>query len=428
MGTGHPQPPFAAVVSVGNELLLGQTEDTNGSWLAAELSDLGFHVRGRQVVGDVSGEIRKAVRWGLDVAELVVVTGGLGPTPDDLTRESVAREFGVSLEVDAGLMDALEARYRAMGRGPVPEAVRKMARVPLGGAALQNPRGTAPGLVFKAGEGGLCILLPGVPPEMRAIFREGVAPLLRDRSGHRLRPVMNRVIHTFGVPESVLMEEVEKVLPEDLGPVAMAYLPDPLSVRLRISARGEDPEESRAHLERVEGILEPVLSRYRFESGTGDLAEAVGWALRKHGLTLAVAESCTGGLLAKRMTDIPGSSEYFLGGVVAYDNAVKEGILGLPRDLIDEVGAVSEEVAGRMAAAVAGKLGASVGAGITGIAGPGGGTPEKPVGTVWYAVHLDGRTLSRRDVFPGDRELIRERAAQATMGLLLRCLREVGAS
>ncbi|MGD2120187.1 MAG: CinA family nicotinamide mononucleotide deamidase-related protein [Gemmatimonadota bacterium] len=410
-------------MSVGDELLLGQTVDTNSTWIAESLSDLGLRVTRRLSVGDDEEAIEDAVRGALSVAEVVVMTGGLGPTPDDLTRPVVAKVMGASLGLDPGLLGGLENRFKARGFQEIPEGAEVMAMVPEGGAVLSNPHGAAPGLVMEAVGGGVCILLPGVPREMRGIFSQGVGPLLQERFAGRLRPAVHRVIPTFGIPESALMVELKDRLPEDPGGVSLAFLPDQVGVRLRLTIRAlQDPTDAQAKLDRFEAALAPVLSRYRFEAESGDLAEAVGEALERGKQTLGIAESCTGGLIAKRISDIPGSSRYFVGGVVAYANRVKEILLGVPASMIEEHGVVSEAVAEAMARGVIEVLGTSAGLGVTGIAGPGGGSEEKPVGTVCYAVCLEGRVISRKELFLGDREAIRARASQATLGLLLRLL------
>jgi nicotinamide-nucleotide amidase len=422
-GTDPLPSPVVSVVSVGDELLFGQTVDTNGFWLSRELSFIGMRVLGRWVVGDVEEEIRQVVRGALDAADLVLVTGGLGPTPDDLTREAVAGLLGRTLSPDPDLLKGLQARFRTRGFGDLPKRSRSMAMVPEGGRVLRNPHGAAPGMILEEVGGGICVLLPGVPREMKGIFEDGVKPYLEGRFSGRLRPAVHKVIHTFGVPESILMAELQGIIPDDAKGVSLAYLPDQVGVRLRLTAwEDEEVGGAAARLGEFEEILEPVLSRYRFEAESGDLAEAVGAALRRSGNTLAVAESCTGGLISKRLTDVPGSSGYFLGGVVAYANDVKEGVLGVDEALVRQHGVVSEDVARAMALGVVQKLHASAGLGVTGVAGPGGGSPEKPVGTVFYAATVGGRTVVRRELFLGDREAVRERAAHATLGLLLRLL------
>ncbi len=416
-------PPSAAVIAVGDELLYGQTQNTNGSWLGEQLSRVGLTVRHRRVVGDVREDIQAAVASAMESVDVVVVTGGLGPTPDDLTKEAVASHFDVPLVEDPELLERLTARFLARGYQALPEQGRQMALVPVEGEVLPNPHGAAPGLVLNAKGGGTCILLPGVPREMKGIFTQGVEPLLVDRFSGRLHKVLHRVVHTHGVPESILMDEIGEILPGGSGAVSIAYLPDEVGVRLRFSARqGEGPDEATATLDEFERLLEPVLSRFRFQAESGDLAEAVGSALLRAGKTLAVAESCTGGLISKRMTDLPGSSRFFLGGVVAYSNEVKRSILGIEEDLLAADGVVSQGVAEAMAVKGAELFQASAGIGITGIAGPSGGSPEKPVGTVWYAIHLEGQTVARRELFLADRTAVRARAAHGALGLLLRLL------
>jgi len=269
--------------------------------------------------------------------------------------------------------------------------------------------------------------LPGVPREMKSIFTGGVRPFLVELLDGHLRPVVHRLIHTTGVPESVLSEQLAPLLPADDDDVSVAFLPHLRGVRVRLSARkGANTEEAASALDQWEERLEPILGPYRYSAASGDLAEAVGVRLLGLGLQLAVAESCTGGLIAKRLTDHSGSSGYLCGGVVAYSDLAKERVLGVGPDKITAQGAVSREVAEAMALGVAKLLGAEVGVGVTGIAGPEGGTANKPVGTVWYAASLGEEVRSRCDVFPGDREGVRERAAQAALALLLQLLEDPG--
>lgn len=305
----------------------------------------------------------------------------------------------------------------------MPEANRRQAEVPEGARVLPNAHGTAPGLILDAG-GRMVILLPGVPRELRGLVDPQVLDALRARFADRLAPVHHRVLRTTGIAESALAERVAAVLRGDLGPVSVAFLPDPTGVDLRLTVRGEsEPEEAAAHLDRVERLLAPVVERFRYGEGNRDLAAALGELLRAGSLTLAVAESCTGGLIAKRVTDVPGSSDYFVGGIVAYANEVKVAELGVEPALLASVGAVSEEVVRAMAAGVRRRFGADVAMAVTGIAGPGGGTAEKPVGTVWYGVAVGEEVTARRERFLGDRDEVRIRAAQAALALLWRRLR-----
>jgi nicotinamide-nucleotide amidase len=413
------------VVTVGDELLYGTTVNGNAAWLSLVLTDVGLDVVGHAVVGDGKTEIAAAVSAACQDAELVVVTGGLGPTPDDRTREAVASSLGTSLALNGDLLEGLKTRFSAMGIESLPENVPAMAMVPEGAQILANSLGAAPGIAMEAPGGTLCVLLPGIPREMRAIVQGELQPLLEERFSRRFHPVIHRTIYTTGVRESVLAEEVARLLPPDTGPVQLAYLPDLHGVRLRISARlGPGETGSERILDDIEAALAPALSGRRYDSHTGDLAEAVGRALSGAEATLAVAESCTGGLIAKRLTDQPGSSGYFLGGVVAYANEVKTALLDVPEDTLRKHGAVSREVAHVMARGAAQRLGADYGVGVTGIAGPGGGTADRPVGTVWYAVWSGKGAVSRQEAFPGGREEVRERASQAVLHLLLRVIEE----
>jgi nicotinamide-nucleotide amidase len=417
--------PRAAIVTVGDELLLGRTVDSNAAWLGRELAALGVPVARRHTVGDDDPSIREAVTAALGEAELVLVTGGLGPTRDDRTRDAVAALFQLPLRVDDRLLEAMRERFRARGYARMPETNVSQAQVPEGALVLANPVGTAPGLALVRG-GALVVLLPGVPREMKAIFAGDLKRLIVERLGARLRPVRMRSIHTTGIPESALAERVEAYLPPDLGPIQLAFLPDLTGVELRLTAVDAPTEEEASRwLDRIEQALAPAVEGFGFRAESGDVVEAVAYLLRGSARRLAVAESCTGGLIAKRLTDRAGSSAYFVGGVVAYADSVKLGQLGVDEGALARHGAVSEEVALQMARGVAASLGAEAGLSVTGIAGPEGGSELKPVGTVWYAVSLDGRAAARREVFPGDRHQVRERSAQAALTMLLRRLEGV---
>ena len=257
---------------------------------------------------------------------------------------------------------------------------------------------------------------------MKGIYPHSVLPFLMDAFRTRLVPAYHRMILTTGVPESVLSREITPLLPPDLGPVSIAFLPDLRGVRVRFTARGIDEAEAERRFDLLEELLKAILDPYRFQASSGELAEALGASLLAAGAKLAVAESCTGGLIAKRITDHPGSSRYFLGGVIAYDNAVKVEQLGISEEILEAEGAVSQAVAESMAYGVACRFGAQAGIGITGIAGPGGGTEAKPVGTIWFAASFKCQTVSRHERFLGDRDAVRELGAQAAMALLLRLL------
>ena len=410
----------SAIVAVGNELLCGKTTDTNGSWLSERLAFLGAPVLRRWVVGDHSSEIQDVVSVAMDIAELVVITGGLGPTQDDLTRQAVADCLGLKLISDPELLQDLRDRFRVRGFAKLPRSNPVQAEVPEGAEVIPNLRGSAPGLWIDVGNQ-VVVLLPGVPQEMRGMFDEALEPRVREYFGSRLAPLAQRTFHTTGILESVLDERVGTVrdkLPEG---VEVAFLPDLQGVSLRIST-SLTTERDRTRLDDAEAVLKPIIDPYRFEAVSGDLVESIARELMDAGLSIAVAESCTGGLMAKRITDLPGSSAYFRGGVVAYADPIKIDVLGLDERIFIDNGAVSKRVAVGMAQGVAELMGADVGVGITGVAGPEGGTSTKPVGLVWYAASVRGRSVFEKKVFFGDREAVRERAGQAAFRLVFRML------
>ena len=410
----------AAVIAVGEELLSGETTDTTGPWLGRRLAALGVPVVRRWIVGDDAEAIQAALSAALRIADLIIVTGGLGPTRDDLTRPAVADLLGLDLQADPNIVDDLRERFRARGIPDLPTNNLSQAEVPRGAQVLANKLGSAPGLLMEH-EGRSVALLPGVPREMRGIFDDVLADVLRDRFEDRLVPLVHRTLYTTGIAESVLGERVDEVragLPEE---VDLAFLPGLRGVSIRISIRSW-ADVSAKFLDEAQAVLDPVVAPYCIGMEKGDLVEAVADALTNESYTLAVAESCTGGLIAKRITDFPGSSTYFRGGVVAYADQIKIELLGVDEAVLVENGAVSEVVAAGMGRGVADLLNADVGVGITGIAGPEGGTPEKPVGTVWYAVSVKGAVRASHRVFSGDREAVRERASQAALRLLYQTL------
>lgn len=422
--------PSAAVVSVGNELLFGETVDTNSAWLGRELAALGIPVLRRLTVGDVAADIEWAVQDAARIADLVLVTGGLGPTPDDLTKPVVASTFGLDLVRDEEILATLKRRYVARGLDEVPVAARGQADVPEGGTALENPEGTAPGILLPTQEA-LIVLLPGVPRELEAIVSGALRPYLNAMLPAGTQRIWHHVVYTTGIAESQLTRRVEECLagvdPVVRGEVGLAYLPDLYGVDLRLSARGGSIDEAMTRIEPLLDAIEDVVAPYRFESVSGDLAEAVTRELRARGMTMATAESCTGGLVAQRMTDLAGSSEVFVGGVVAYSNRVKVEQVGVRAEDIETHGAVSETVVRQLAEGIARRFGADVGIGITGIAGPGGGSEEKPVGTVWIGSCVRGEVRSFVGRYSGDRDAVRARAGQAALEDVYRRLRDVSA-
>jgi nicotinamide-nucleotide amidase len=408
------------LVTIGTELLLGQLLDGNGAEIARQLAELGLRVARRTTVADREPDIRAAIAEALRRSGVVITTGGLGPTRDDLTKQAVAGLYDAPLEFDPVIWQTLEERFARLGR-TVPATNRSQAEVPRGALVLPNRWGTAPGLWLE-GSLGLTILLPGVPREMRELMRHEVIPRLAPRAGNTI--IRSRTLRTTGVPESRLAELIGP--DEDpLLPLTLAYLPGNFGVDLRLTAWDLPASEAGPRLEQGEQWLRARVGEWAYGTDQADLAAVLLDQARARGWHLAVAESCTGGLLGGRLTAIPGSSQVFLGGVIAYDDAIKVRELGVPAELLAAEGAVSEAAARAMVEGLTRRFGAELGISVTGIAGPGGGTASKPVGTVWLARRVGEKTEAHRVLLPGDREEIRARAAQAGLNFLSRALQAV---
>jgi nicotinamide-nucleotide amidase len=402
-------------VSVGTELLLGDTIDSNAVHGSRVLVARGLRMARRSTVGDSIAEIQDAVGAALDRTGLVLVCGGLGPTNDDLTRDAVADLLHMPLEFDEAVWAELVERWRRIGRN-IGASNRSQAMVPRGGLVLPNRWGSAPGLWLDSPRG-LVILLPGVPLEFRGLLEEQVIPRLQQRLD--LRAIRSRVLRTTGIAESRL-GEILGPLEAAMAPATLAYLPDQSGVDLRLTAWGLADADAETALDAAEQVVRGGVGSFVFATGSTDLAAVLIVRLRERNWMLATAESCTGGLIGARITAIAGSSDVYLGGVVSYSNCVKESELGVSPDTLRNHGAVSEATVREMVHGVASRLGAEVAVAVTGIAGPGGGSEDKPVGTVWFAWLVEGRVESERIGFAGDRGQVRERAAQAALLGLLR--------
>lgn len=411
------------IVTIGDELLLGTTVDTNAVFLARALGEIGVPIARRATVADDPDEITDAVRQALERTGGVITTGGLGPTADDLTRPVLAKLFGRELHEDPEIVAALHALWASRGRGALPASNLQQALVPDGAEVLANAQGTAPGLRLTDEQGRWVIMLPGVPRELRHMTTAHIVPWLSARGGGTV--LRSRTVRTTSIAESALAEKLGamKRLVEGLP---LAYLPGHDGVDLRITARGMSSEESTRRLDAAVTQIRDVVGIHAYATDGMSMAEVLLDLCVAHGDTIAVAESCTGGLLGARLTEVPGSSRVVLGGVIAYSNAVKEQELGVSADDIGQFGAVSEPVAIQMARGVRGMTGATIGVGITGVAGPDGGTPEKPVGTVWIAIDVRGEVTSRVAIYIGDRAEIRHRATQVAMDLIRRALLAAG--
>lgn len=408
------------VVTIGNELLSGRTLDTNFAVLARELEARGVEVVHHQSAGDRVEHIVSALKQAAGRADCVVVTGGLGPTPDDVTRKAIAQAFGRPLELDEQVLEGIRKRWRDLGGSePMPPANELQAMVPRGALVLENPVGSAPGLLLEL-KGKAVFVLPGVPSEMQAILAGSVVPWLAAR---KFEPVEYLVLRTTGMRESVLAERVAD-LERGLCEAGFAFLPHLGGVDIRIRLF-PDPKRREVLRQEARRLLGERLGPYLYAEGDRQLEEVVGELLVARDWMLAVAESCTGGLLAGRITDTPGSSRYFERGVVCYSNRSKEELLGVPQELIQQHGAVSEAVARAMSRGVAERSGVDAGLAVTGVAGPEGGSPEKPVGTVHVAAVAGPVERHRRLLLRGDRDAIRERSVVAALDLLRRLLLEV---
>lgn len=409
------------VVSIGDELLLGHTIDTNAAHFAREAAALGIRVVRRTTVGDAAEEIAAGVRDALDRTGAVITSGGLGPTADDLTKPSIAMLFGRGMYRDEAIVEALRARWKARGwPGELPEANKMQAMIPEGATILENRHGSAPGIWLQDERRRWVAMLPGVPREFRGMTKDALLPRLTGM-GAGGTVIRSRTLRTTGIAESAVADALGEHAKDAAG-VSLAYLPGWEGVDLRLTVRDLPAEAADARLADAAVLLRTKVGKWVYGEDDTDLTVLVLDALRARGMRIAVAESCTGGMLGMRLTAIPGSSDVVLGGVIAYHNAVKVALLGVRDETLMAHGAVSEEAAREMARGARVRLGADVGVSITGVAGPGGGTPEKPVGTYCVAVDVRGEVGSMRTSSVGDRHEVRQRATQAALSLVRRAL------
>jgi nicotinamide-nucleotide amidase len=414
------------LITIGDELLLGFTIDTNAAHISRTLAAAGVEIVRRTTVGDEPEKIAGAVREALERTGAVITTGGLGPTSDDLTKPAIAKIFGREMKLDEAIATALEQRWRArFPNSSFPATNRTQAEIPEGARILTNRHGSAPGIWLEDDKGRWVAMIPGVPREMRGMLAEEVLPAIKSRSKGAESVVLSGTLRTTGIAESAIAELLgQNFLGEpgtELGSLPLAYLPGVAGVDLRVTAKGLPRARAEKLVKEAILKLRSRVSAYAYGEDDADLAAVVLERLRSLGLKLAVAESCTGGMLGERITSIPGSSDVFLGGIIAYHNDVKVKALGVRAEDIERHGAVSEPVALQMASGVRERTGADVGVSVTGIAGPGGGTPDKPVGLVWISVDVTDAKARRFHVF-GDRAEIRQRAAQAALEMVRRAL------
>ena len=407
----------AEIIAIGSELLAPDRSDTNSLWLTEKLNSIGIEVKLKTIVGDDDARLEEAIRDASRRSKVVITTGGLGPTEDDITRKVAARALGRRLMLDEAILADLRQRFLAFGH-VMPERNSRQAMVIEGAEVLPNPNGSAPG-IFIDHEGVAIVLLPGPPREMRPMFENHVLPKLVDRAGS-VR-VVRRMLRVAGLGESALDEMIAPIYTRYENPQT-TILFNKSEIEIHLTARGRTEAEADALLDRLSEQLEERLGQAVFSFAGEKMEEVVGLKLSVGRYTLAVAESCTGGLISERLTDKAGSSKYFVEGVIAYSNETKTRALGVNPALLREHGAVSAEVAEAMAEGVRKRAGTDFGLSVTGIAGPGGGSEEKPVGLVYIALADDAHTKSRKLMIPGDRQLVRWRASQAALDLLRRRL------
>jgi nicotinamide-nucleotide amidase len=416
------------VVTIGTEILLGQLVDTNSALVARALADHGVDVYLKHSVGDNAERLEALLRRALERADGVITTGGLGPTVDDLTKEAVAAAVGTSLELHEPSVRAIEARLAAFGRTtPISPNNRRQAILPAGAVVMENPHGTAPGFIALRADGKFVACMPGVPREMKPMLSERLVPWLVARYGLR-EAIYTRTLHTVGISESDVDTRIESLF-RTLENPKIAVLAHEFKVDVKIMAKARDRATAEALIGPVEAEVRERIGQGIFGTDDETLESAIVARLAARGATIATAESITGGGLADALVRVAGASAVFRGAVVAYDNALKTELLGVPDALLREHGAVSEEVARAMALGARERLGTNIALATTGIAGPTGATADKPVGLVWFALASDdGHIETRKATLPGNRDDIRRRAVIAGLNLVWRHLEQARAA
>ncbi|WP_448520297.1 competence/damage-inducible protein A [Rhodoflexus sp.] len=392
---------LAEIITIGDEILYGQITDTNSQWMSAELDKIGVRTVRKTSIGDSTEAILNALQAAEAVADIILMTGGLGPTKDDVTKRTLAEYFGAALVFDQSVLDNITRLFSARGREVTPTN-RQQAYVPANCKTLQNLIGTAPGMWFER-NGKVFVSLPGVPYEMKKMMKETVLPMLQTR--FETPHIIHRMIKTINIPESTLsdlIEEWELSLPPHLK---LAYLPRMGQVRLRLTGIGTDKKALQAEIDRETAKVVALIGKHFYGYDDDEIETTVAKLLLQQGKTIATAESCTGGYIAHQFTQHAGSSRYFVGGIVAYSNEVKVSQLGVLPETLATHGAVSEATVRQMAENVRIRYGASIGIATTGIAGPDGGTPEKPVGTVWIGYADGAQVIAKKLALAQERSL-----------------------
>ncbi len=404
----------AEIISIGTEILLGQILNTNQEWLSRRLAALGIDVYYHSTVGDNPQRLIQAIRQGLERSDIVITTGGLGPTVDDITLEAIARALSKKLVFDQKILKQIRAHFGRQCIGMPRENIRQ-AHVPKGAIILKNEVGTAPGFIVED-DLKIFIALPGPPRELNPMFEYCAVPYLKKKTKFPFT-IKTRTINITGLPESVVDSKVKDIL-QSPPPLTVGIFSHPSLIELKITAKAKNEKEAKILIDKMDKKITARLKDYIFGRDNQTLEEAVGRLLTHSRKTLAIAESCTGGLISSRITDVPGSSKYFKMGIIAYSNDVKVSKLKVVPGLLKRYGAVSQQVATQMAKNVREITGTDYGLGVTGMAGPSGGTKSKPVGLVYIAVADPKKTICRKFNFTGDRRIIKFKTSQAALDML----------
>lgn len=417
------RPIFAEVVTIGDEILYGQITDTNTQWMSTELDKLGIKTIRKSSVGDQEDKILQILEEAESRADIILLTGGLGPTKDDITKKTLCKYFNDELVINEDALLFVTEFFNKRGR-PLTEINRQQALIPSHCTYLANKTGTAPGMWFEKAEGDskgkIFVSMPGVPHEMKYLMANEVLPRLKKYFETPI--IYHKMIRTIGIGESLLAEKIEK-WEDSLPPhIKLAYLPSFGQVRLRLTGVGENEETLKQEVQQEVDKVLPMIKSFVFGYDNDDLEVALGNQLKSQGKTVSVAESCTGGFISHLFTKVPGSSAYFMGGVVSYANSVKINVLGVKPETIEEHGAVSEETVTQMAEGARALMKTDFAIATSGVAGPDGGTPEKPVGTLWIACAMEGKTIARKIQMSNQRETNINYGSVVAMNLLRKML------
>ncbi len=405
----------AEIIAIGSEMLTPYRTDTNSLWLTEKLNSIGIEVKFKSVVGDDESILEKAIRDAMERSEIIISTGGLGPTEDDITKKIFARVLKRRMVLNDAVLHKIQARF-AKRDMKMPEINSRQALIPDRATALENNHGTAPGIFMTEGKC-MFVLMPGPPREMKPMFEEQIMPRFRERGGDVI--LLRRQLSIFGLSESGVDERAAPIYKNYKNPTTTILIGKG-QVELHLTAQSKTEAQATLLLDELSGKLETVLGDNVFSLRDQSLEEVVGELLKLKQYSIAIAESCTGGLLSGRITEVPGSSDYFKEGIVSYSNEAKIDLLGVPNRLIEKHGAVSPEVAEAMAIGIRRRARSTIGIGVTGIAGPGGGSEEKPVGLVYIGIADEIESTSRKFLFPGDRQFIRTLAVNAALDMVRR--------